>query len=693
MNGMLVVKQDLIARNTKDSAKTPRESSTKSLYWFTEKQLNFRKVAKENTVWHKVLDNKNDLPEGRVKTVTAAHKGICLTHFEGKFSALDNKCPHQGGPLGEGSIENGLLRCPWHGWDFHPCTGLPPGGYDDGVETFAVKEEDGAIYVGLEAEAPHDTTVSDLMVETMINWGVTTVFGMVGHSNLGFADAMKRQEQQGNLNFYGIRHEGAGAFAASAYGKLTGKPAACFSIAGPGATNMYTGMWDAKVDRAPLLALTGQVATQVVGTGNFQEVDLVQAFGSVAEFNHRVQSDSRHGELMSLAVKHAILKRDVSHLTFPDEVQEKRARPNAIAKTPEKRMTSLEIAPPASAVEDAIALIKKSKRPIIVMGHGARTHKKRVVQFAERLNAAVVTTFKGKGLIPDNHPLGGGVLGRSGTPIASWFMNESDLLIVFGASFSNHTGITPKKPIIQVDFDPLALSKFHKVEVAVWGEISRTLEIFETELKGAVNSVDQRAEIAERWKIWKAEKAKRLQEISEKGISSIAVFDAMNKLTPENAVMCVDVGNNAYSFGRYFESKNHDFLMSGYLGSIGFALPASIGAWTAVGDTRPVVAVAGDGGLCQYLAEITTLVKYKMPIKLIVLNNHELGKISKEQRAGEFDVWKTSLSNPNFADFTLSCGAWGKRVTDQAKLESAMQELFEESGPGVLEIITDVDLI
>ncbi len=650
-------------------------------------------ASEKKTIWYKVLDNKNELPEGRVKTVTAAHKGICLTHFEGKFSALDNKCPHQGGPLGEGSIENGMLRCPWHGWDFHPCTGLPPGGYDDGVITFEIKEENEAIFVGVPEEEEHENTVSDIMAETMVNWGVTKVFGMVGHSNLGFADAMKRQEQKGKLNFYGIRHEGAAAFAASAHGKLTGKPAACFSIAGPGATNMYTGMWDAKVDRAPLLALTGQVATQVVGTGNFQEVDLVQAFGSVAEFNHRVQSDSRHSELMSLAVKHAILRRDVSHLTFPDEVQERKAKPNAKPQTPEKRITTMEIAPPVAAVNDAVALIKKSKRPVIIMGHGARAHKKAIVKFAESLNAAVVTTFKGKGLIADDHPLGGGVLGRSGTPIASWFMNESDLLIVFGASFSNHTGITSKKHIIQIDFDPLALSKFHKVEVAVWGEISRTLEIFESELKGKISTIDQTDEIAERWKIWKVEKAKRLLETSDKGVSSIAVFDSMNKLTPKNAVMCVDVGNNAYSFGRYFESKEHDFLMSGYLGSIGFALPASIGAWTAVGDSRPVVAVAGDGGLCQYLAEITTLVKYNMPVKLIVLNNHELGKISKEQRAGEFDVWKTSLSNPNFAEFAQSCGAWGKRVEKQEDLEAAMKELFSEKGPAVLEVITDVNLI
>jgi len=644
-------------------------------------------------IWYKVLEDKNDLPEGRVMTVTAGHKGICLTHFEGQYNALDNRCPHQGGPLGEGSIENGMLRCPWHGWDYHPCTGKPPGGYDDGIDVFDLKIEGDAIYVGLEPEAPHETTISDIMAETMVNWGVNRVFGMVGHSNLGFADAMRRLENQGKLKYFGIRHEGAASFAASAYGKLTGKPAACFAIAGPGSTNMYTGMWDAKVDRAPLLAVTGQVATQVVGTGNFQELDLVQAFNSVAEFNHRVQRDSRHAELMSLAVKHAILNRDVSHITFPDEVQETPAPGHAKPKTPENRITPMTIAPPKESLDKAVKMIDEAKRPAIIVGHGARFHMDQITRFAEKLNCPVMTTFKGKGQISDIHRLGCGVLGRSGTPIASWFMNESDLLLVIGASFSNHTGITPKKPTIQIDFDPLALSKFHQVDCAVWGEISVTVDLMENQISNLDNKVDHTHEIADRWEIWRTEKSKRLIEDHGKGVSSIAVFDTLTRLAPENAVMCVDVGNNAYSFGRYFESKEHTFLMSGYLGSIGFAMPAAMGAWAAVEDSRPVIAVAGDGGFCQYLAELTTAVHYDMPIKIIVLNNNELGKISKEQRSGELDVWKTALSNPDFAEYARGCGAKGIQVTDADQLEAAMTELFEHNGPALLEVKTDVNLI
>ncbi len=640
--------------------------------------------------WIKVLDDASELHENRVMTVTANQTDICLSRFEGKICALDNKCPHQGGPLGEGSIENGLLRCPWHGWDYHPCTGKAPG-FDDGVATIEVKTEDNKVYVALEVEEDHKTTVSDIMVETMINWGVNTVFGMVGHSNLGLADAFRRREKQGTLRYFAIRHEGAAAFAASAYGKLTGKPAACFAIAGPGSTNMYTGMWDANVDRAPLLALTGQVATQVVGTGNFQEVDLVRAFNTVAGFNHRVQHDSRHAELMSLAIKHALLNRTVSHLTFPDEVQILPAGEEK-AQTSENRITLLKMAPPKAAIQKAEKMLLQSRRPVIIVGHGAHFCMESIIQLAELLKAPILTTFKAKGQIPDHHPLAGGVLGRSGTPVASWLMNESDLLLVLGASFSNHTGITDKKPLIQVDSDPLTLAKFHKVDTQVPGDVAVAAEMFMEDLKGKITTTDQTGDISSRWKIWRTEKAKRLKEYHGNGLGAIHIFDALNKLAPENAVMTVDVGNNAYSFGRYYESKNNTFLMSGYLGSIGFALPAALGAWAAAGGERPIIAVAGDGGLAQYLAEITTLVKYQMNVKIILLNNNELGKISKEQRSGHFEVWKTRLTNPD-ATFAASCGALGLKADNPENLFDRMQQLFAHDGPALLEIKTDVSLL
>ena len=647
--------------------------------------------ARTKLHWHRVLE-VDELQEGRVKTVTVDHKALCMTRFEGQVAALDNRCPHQGGPLGEGSIEKGLLRCPWHGWDYHPCTGKAPG-FDDGVETFQVEEREDGVWVGLPEVPAPARTVSDVMAETMVNWGVDAVFGMVGHSNLGLADALRAREVAGQLRYFGIRHEAAAAFACSGYAKLTGRPAACLSIAGPGATNLLTGLWDAKVDRAPVLALTGQVDTQVLGPGAFQEIDVASAFGGVSAFSQPVLHDSKHAELMTLALKHATLERDVAHLVFPDEVQVLPAPEEAVPSGPSGRITRSQIAPPEDSLAEAIGLLKKAKRPVVVCGHGARFHMEGVTALAELLKAPVLTTFKGKGVLADEHPLACAVLGHSGTPIASYFMNEADVLLVIGASFSNHTGITPKIPTIQIDFDPLALGRFHSIEVPLWGEISVTTKGLRDALASGTGSVDPTAEIAERWAIWRREKERRRKDDRGRGLNSAVIFEALTHAVDDDAVIAVDVGNNTYSFGRYFESKRQSVLMSGYLGSIGFSFPAAMGAWAAEGDRRQIVSVSGDGGFGQYMAELTTAVKYGMNITHVLLHNDELGKISKEQRVAEFDVWQTSLRNPDFSRFAENCGALGRRVSDPADLDAALSESLAHPGPALVEVMSDPELI
>ncbi len=644
----------------------------------------------------------DDLPEGRVKTVTARTTSICLSHFDGQWAAMDNHCPHQRGPLGEGTIERGVdnkcwIRCPWHGWDFDPLTGAPPGGHEDtGQKVFPVEVRDGEIFVGLEAEPPHTRTVTDAMAETMVNWGVKSVFGMVGHSNLGLADAIRRRTLDGEMRYYGIRHEGAAAFAASAYGKLTGKPAACLAIAGPGATNLLTGMWDAKVDRAPVLALTGQVQTQVFGPGAFQDIDLKSAFQAVSKFSQPVLSTSNHTELVSLACKTAIVEQDVAHLIFPDDVQTLPS--DAAAAAPTGRISTPVVKPSDTDVAEAIKLINAAKRPLIVIGHGAWEAKDQIIALAETLGAPVVTTFKGKGLIPDSHPNAGGVLGRSGTPIASWFMNECDLQIALGTSFSNHTGINRGKPTIQVDFERMQLGKFHPVTLPVWGEIGAFCVAIGPQVNNPTDADDQITELADRWRMWRDEKSRRLAEEGANGVHSAAIFEALSRVIPEDALIAVDVGNNTYSFGRYFETKGQRVMMSGYLGSIGFALPAAMGAWAATQDFehlkgRKVVSISGDGGFGQYAMELTTAVKYGMDITHILLHNDELGKISKEQRSGEWPVWETSLVNPSFAAFARLCGAHGSKVTAGSDVEAALKEALAIDGPALVEVMSDSDLV
>ncbi len=659
-------------------------------------------ASKRALEWHRVA-SADQAPEGRVITVTAGRKTLALVHFNGQYAAMDNRCPHQGGPLGEGSIEKDAdgecwLRCPWHGWDFDPLTGKPPGGHEDsGQEMFPVETRSDGIYVGVPAEPAHVRTATDVVAETMVNWGLKRVFGMVGHSNLGLADAFRLQEEAGKISYIGIRHEGAASFACSGYAKLTGKPAACLSIAGPGATNMMTGLWDAKVDRAPVVACAGQVQVQVFSPFAFQDIDLHGAFAPVAKFNQLVLHASDYGNVASLAMKSALIERDVSVLIFPDDAQTLPA-PDAKAGGPEGRIVGPRMAPPDDVIEAAVKKIHGAKRPVIIVGYGARESMSEVNALAEDLKCPVLTTFKAKGQIPDTHPHAGGVLGRSGTPIASWFMNECDLIIAIGASFSHHTGIEPSKPIVQIDFDRMHLGKNHAVALPVWGEIGETLRLMKNAHPSHSAGIDQTKEIAERWAIWRREKTRRLDDNRGNGINAASLFAAMTKVVPGDAIMPVDVGNNTYSFGRYFEPCGQRVLMSGYLGSIGFGFPAAMGAWAATQDFeeyrgRKVVSISGDGGFGQYAMEFTTAVKYDMDITHVLMNNGQLGKITKEQRAGEWPVWQTSLSNPSFADFANSCGGKGVRVTDKADLEEVIRTAIAHKGPVLVEVMTDAELV
>jgi len=199
--------------------------------------------------------------------------------------------------------------------------------------------------------------------------------------------------------------------------------------------------------------------------------------------------------------------------------------------------------------------------------------------------------------------------------------------------------------------------------------------------------------------MWRDEKNRRLAEDLGKGIHSFAIFEALGQLAPEDAIFAVDVGNNTYSFGRYLETKGHQrVLMSGYLGSIGFGFPAGMGAWAATQDLedlkgRKVISISGDGGFGQYPMEFTTAVKYGMNITHVLLHNGELGKISKEQRSGEWPVWETNLQNPSFAAFARLCGGQGTKVTEASEITGALSEALAFDGPSLVEIMTDADLV
>jgi thiamine pyrophosphate-dependent acetolactate synthase large subunit-like protein len=243
------------------------------------------------------------------------------------------------------------------------------------------------------------------------------------------------------------------------------------------------------------------------------------------------------------------------------------------------------------ALARAADLIRPARRPVFIVGHGARGAAAEITALAEALRAPVLTTFKAKGLVPDTHPLGAGVLGRSGTPVASWLMNEADALVVVGASFANHTGIAAYKPIVQIDDDHAAIGRFHGVTVPVLGDAALTLTALAGSL-GETKAADQLPDVAARWAIWRAEKARRVADDRGRGVSGAAVFDALSRHLLADAVVTVDVGNHAYSLGRYLESKGQPVLMSGVPGFDRVRLPG--GAGRLGGGRRKTAGCRGD---------------------------------------------------------------------------------------------------
>ena len=647
-----------------------------------------RRREQREPEWVKVAPPGEPAPGEKV-TVRVGGDTVIVSRVGDDVGAITSTCPHQGGPLHEGSIENGVIRCPWHGHAFDALTGRAHGA-DHDVPAFETEARADGVYVKVERPARSEWTVSHVVAESMVAWGVRHVFGMVGHSNLGLAEAIRVQEERGTLTYIGIRHEGAAAFACSGYAKASGRPAACLSISGPGATNLLTGLWDARMDRVPVLALTGQVESQVLGPGAFQEIDLPAAFDAVTAFSQTVLTESDWPELVSLALKHAMVERDVAHLIFPDEIQRRDAGMTG-PSSPDGRLAAVQISPSAEAVSLALHRIRQAQRPLIIVGFGAREGMPDVLALAEALQCPVATTFKAKGQLPDDHPLAAGVLGRSGTPIAGGFMNDSDLLVVFGSSFSQHTGIDAGKPAIQVDFDRMSLGKFHPVAQPLWGETGVTARLLREGVQGHTPK-DQRADLAAAWQAWREKKTRRASADRGQGLASAHVFRVLSHALPEEALIAVDVGDNTYSFGRYFEARRQRVIMSGYLGSIGFSFPAALGARMALPEC-PVVSISGDGGFGQYMGEFTTAVKYDLDMTHILLNNGELGKISKEQRAEGWDVWQTSLRNAGFAEYARECGGFGVKVTEAAGLADAVAEALAYKGPSLVEVISDPELV
>ena len=524
-------------------------------------------------------------------------------------------------------------------------------------------------------------TVSDILVEQMAEWGIRYVFGIPGTSSLGLVDAIRKN---GKLEYIQVRHEQTAAFMASAYGKLTGHIAACLTVAGPGATNLATGLYDAKLDHSPVLALTGLVKRQLIGPGSFQEIDQHSFFEPICVFNKILMSEEQTTTLTTLAIKHALIEKGVSHISIPNDIQKLPCKADIMPM--EGRIPNRSISPSSSLVRRAATVIDKAKRPVIISGFGALGQGEKLLGLARKISSPIVTTFRGKGVVDEDDELYVGSHGTIGSTAAAKLVRGSDLLIVIGSSFSDMTQI-PAKKMIQIEIDPMMIAKSYPVEVGLWGNSSEVLP----KLTGAVTEKRNKEYMAEITKLkreW-TNLLMREADSSRVPIRPQYIIKVLNNKIASDAIISLDIGENGWWFGRNFWMKHtQKMVMSGYLASMGTGLPGAMAAQLAF-PQRQVVCITGDGGFTMVMGDFLTIVKYGLPVKVFLFNNKQLGMIMQEQRVENYPNWQTDLYNCNFAEYARNCGGTGIKVTDPKELESAVEEALLSEDPTIVDIDTD----
>jgi pyruvate oxidase len=524
-------------------------------------------------------------------------------------------------------------------------------------------------------------TVSEVLIDQIAEWGVKFVFGVPGTSTLGVVDAIRKSNK---VKYVQVRHEQVAAFMASAYGKLTGNVSVCLSVSGPGATNLATGLYDAALDKSPVLVLSGMVARQFIGPGSLQEIDQHSFFEPICIFNKILMTEDQTTMLATLAVKHALLDRGVSNIGLPNDVQ--KLPSNQDIQTFEGRIPSLAFGVEDSLLGKAAEVIDQAQRPVIVAGFGARGQGNKLLGLAEKISAPIVTTFRMKGVIDEIHPYCAGCHGGIGSTAAAKLVEKSDLLVVVGSSFSQFTQL-PRKPMVQIDINMKNIAKKYPVKVGLLGN-SAILVSKLTKKVQQNQKPDYLNEILNLKQDWN-EMLLKEADSSLTPIRPPYIMKVLNDKVADDAVFSLDVGENCWWFGRNFQmKKSQKMVMSGLLASMGFGLPGAMAAALAYPD-KQIVCVTGDGGFSQVLGDFLTALKYNMPIKVFVVNNKSLGMIKQEQKVEGYTSSQTELFDFNFADYAKHSGGLGIKVTEPNKLETAVDKALSSSKPTVVDIDSD----
>lgn len=520
--------------------------------------------------------------------------------------------------------------------------------------------------------------VSSALLEILTELGVKYVFGIPGDAINGLLEEIRKQDA---IEFVHVRHEEAGAFAAVGHAKLTGTLGVCVGTSGPGAIHLLNPLYDAKLDRVPVLAITGQVETAKLGTRYHQEVDLGTLFKDVAAFNETVVNPEQMPGLAVHACQTALARGAVAHLSLPADI--------ATAPIPEPDRHRVfggaaETTPCAADVEAAARLLNGAGRVTILAGIGVSGAAPELVEAAQILAAPIVKTLRAKDIIPDEHPHAVGGLGLLGTRPAVHAVEGCDALLMVGTDFPYEDFYPKGAKAVQIDLDPHSLGRRYPVDVGVLGHAHLALR----ELTARLTPKTDRAfltsaqEGMRKW--WAA--ADKLESDDAVPIRPQRVAATVGRLADDDALFLCDTGTVTVWGARHLRVRGTQrFTLSSSLASMAFALPAAVGAQLAF-PKRQVIALCGDGGFTMLMADFLTAADRGLPLTAVVFNNSKLGLIQMEQEAQGFPEYQTSLRNPDFAEFARLCGGEGFTVTEPADLEPTLREALGSDRPVVVDV-------
>jgi len=527
-------------------------------------------------------------------------------------------------------------------------------------------------------------SVSDLLVEILANLGVRQIFGIPGDAINGLVEAIRKQDV---IEFIQVRHEETGAFAASAQAKLSGRLGVCVGTAGPGAIHLLNGLYDAKLDHAPVLAITGQVATQFVGTDYHQEVDLYTLFKDVAAFNQVIMSPEQVPALLLEACQTALAERAPVHLSLPVDIAGHVL--DGPAYDPRVFQQHSTTVPNSADIKRAAGVLNQAQKVVVFAGIGARGARDELIATAETLGAPIVRSLRGKTVLPDEHPLALGGIGLLGGKPGVQALEKCDAFLLVGTDFPYRDFYPRGIPAVQIDMDPTHLGKRCPVTVGLAGDAAPTLKALTGELRRKTErGFLEACQLSMR--DWLADMHKA-EYSNDKPIRPQRVARAISDLARDDAIFLCDTGTVTVWGARNLHLRgDQQFTLSASLASMAFGLPAAIGAQLAYPD-RQVIALAGDGGFGMLMADFLTAVKYKLPITVVVFNNGKLGLIQVEQETEGLPNFQTSLHNPDFAEYARLCGGEGFHVSDPGELEPALKKAFASSQACVVDVMVNPD--